>query len=101
LFLYILYIPYIRAKIRTIISPPSIGKPGGGVGGGGGVCCANTLKLLAKKAIITNFILIGTKFIGCKSKKKFNPSKFFGTFIKKSKINFTITLSKTIVTYIK
>lgn len=57
--------------------PSFIGKPGGGGGIGSGGFGAANIKLLHNKPTKSNTILLGTIFIGRKSKKKFSLSKFF------------------------
>ncbi len=50
------------------MTPPSIGSPGGGVGGGGELGPEANAASVTKNTIKTHKILIGTIFIGCKSK---------------------------------
>jgi hypothetical protein len=56
---------------------PSMGKPGGGGGIGSGGFGAAKVKLQHNNPANKVIILLGTFFIGRKSKKKISLSKFF------------------------
>ena len=72
------------------ITPPSIGKPGGGgIVGGGGLGAAK-LKLLRKNTAKTNNILIGTLFMGVKVKKKSFHQNFLSHLFNNNRCKVTL-----------